>query len=272
MLNQNICRFVPDGNENEKLHVINFVLETHEQKLSGLKSASVYQMYYVKSGKGFLHTSGGKRELNVGDVFFTFPSSPFAIESVCNFEYMYASYLGARANKIYESLGITRHNCVFTNLSEAEPFWIEALKVPKEASGLRIESVILYTFSLIAERILPQKKENHSEDAVLLIKKYIDDNISDSELSLERISAALSYNAKYVSSLFKRKMGVGISEYISTVRIQRACALMEQGFSGIKDISSLCGFKDALYFSRVFKSKIGISPSEHVARLKGSAT
>ena len=272
MENQNICRFVPDGSENEKLHVINFVLETKLQKFNGLKSSSTYQMYYVKSGKGILHTSGGKHELNAGDVFFTFPSSPFAIESVCDFEYMYASYLGARSNKIYDSLGITRYNCIFNGFTEAEGFWIDALTVPKEAAGLRIESVILYTFSLIAERILPQKKENHSEDAVLLIKKHIDDNISDSELSLERISAALSYNAKYVSSLFKRKMGVGISEYISTVRIQRACALMEQGFSGIKDISSLCGFKDALYFSRVFKSKIGVSPSEHIARIKENVT
>ena len=107
-----------------------------------------------------------------------------------------------------------------------------------------------------------------STTAIYAIKKYIDDSISDSTLSLEKISTALSYNAKYISSLFKRKMGVGISEYISTVRIQHACALMEQGFSGIKDISALCGFKDALYFSRVFKSKIGVSPSEHIAKLK----
>ena len=123
MENKNICRFVPDGSENEKLHVINFVLETKPQKFGGLKSSSTYQMYYVKSGKGILHTSGGKHELNAGDLFFTFPSSPFAIESVSDFEYMYASYLGARSNKIYDSLGITRYNCIFNGFRLSYNLW-----------------------------------------------------------------------------------------------------------------------------------------------------
>ena len=268
MSDQNICRFIPDGSENEKLHVINFVLETKTKPFMGLKNSSVYQMYYVKNGEGLLHTGGGKCTLKEGNIFFTFPSSPFEIESVCDFEYMYISYLGTRASKINENLGINRHNCVFEGYKEAETFWLSSIKTPKEASALRTESVMLYTFSLLAERLLPKQSEKNSDDAVLLIKKHIDDNLTDTELSLEKISTELSYNAKYVSSLFKKKMGIGVSEYIATVRIQHACTLMEQGFTSIKDISNMCGFKDALYFSKVFKKKMGISPKMHIEEIK----
>lgn len=269
MNDQNICRFIPDGSENERLHVINFVLETKGKKFVGLKNSSVYQIYYVKKGEGLLHTSGGKRPLKEGDIFFTFPSSPFEIESVRDFEYMYISYLGTRANKIHENLGINRHSCVFEGYKEAEEFWMSSIQSPKEASSLRVESVMLYTFSLLAEKILPKQHESSSDDAVLLIKKYIDDNLTFSELSLDSISAELSYNAKYISTLFKKKMGIGISEYIATVRVQHACTLMEQGFTSIKDIASMCGFKDALYFSKVFKKKMGISPKMHVEEMRG---
>ena len=264
---RNICRFIPDGGKNEKLHVINFVLETKQRNFVGLKNSSVYQIYLVKKGDGILHTSGGTRKLKEGDIFFTFPSAPFAIEDLCDFEYMYISYLGARASKIHDSLGINRHNCVFEDFGEAVDFWTSSLQTPKEASALRIESVLLYSFSLLAQRILPKQGSSSSDDAVLLIKKHIDDNLSSCELSLDTISSELSYNAKYISSLFKKKMGIGITEYISTVRIQHACALMEQGFTSIKDISALCGFKDALYFSKVFKQKMAISPREHITRL-----
>lgn len=267
MNTENICRFIPDSSENEKLHVINFVLETKEKKFNGLTSSSIYQMYYVKNGEGILHTSQGKHKLCAGDIFFTFPSSPFAIESVSDFEYMYISYLGARGNKICESLKISRHNCVFNGFDEAESFWTSALLVPKEAADLRVESILLYTFSLLAERFLPQANEVSSDDTALLIKKYIDDNLPDFDLSLEKIGEELSYNPKYISTVFKKKMGLGVSEYIATVRIQHACTLMEQGFTSIKDISSMCGFKDSLYFSKVFKKKMGHSPKEHISEL-----
>ena len=64
---QNICHFIPDGSENEKLHIINFVLGTKVQKFSSLKNPSVQQMYYVKNGEGILHTSGGKQVLKKGE-------------------------------------------------------------------------------------------------------------------------------------------------------------------------------------------------------------
>ena len=273
MNDKNICLFAPDGNGNEKLHVINYVLEKKHPTFNGLKRSSVYQMYYVIGGEGVLRTSNKDFKLERGDIFFTFPSSPFAVESLCDLEYMYVSYLGVRANMICDSLGINRNNCVFRQYSEVEPFWRDALTVSKEASTLRFESVALYTFSVLAERLIPTKRNSSSDDAVQLAKKYIDENISNSELSLEKISAELSYNTKYLSSLFKRKMGIGISEYISTVRIQHACTLMEQGFTSIKDIAAQCGFKDALYFSKVFKRTMTQSPKEHIAQIekKGQA-
>ena len=95
-------------------------------------------------------------------------------------------------------------------------------------------------------------------------KKYIDDNFTDPGLSLNSIGKELQYNPKYISGLFKEKMGIGINEYINTARCQQACTLIDQGLSCVKEISALSGYNDALYFSKVFKKRIGVSPKQYI--------
>lgn len=263
--NHNICRFIPMRKDYEAIHTVNFVLETKWQSYDCLKSNSVSRMNYVTSGEGILHTPGHARKLEKGDIFFVLPAVPFAIESLDNFEFMYISYIGSRADMLMDKLGISGQNCVFPGFPEVEEFWKSSLEAESPLYDLRSESVLLYTFSVMGSRLLVDDKEVKKEvSAAELIKKYVDDNFSDEELSLEKISLELSYHKKYLSSVFKNRYRIGIVEYLNFVRIQHACALIEQGFTCVKDIAQLCGFKDSLYFSKVFKKKMASSPREYM--------
>lgn len=84
-MEQNICHFIPFHKDFHSIHTINFVLETKLQQYDRLKSESVYKMYYVRSGQGYIHTPGKITPLMQGDIFFTFPAAPFAIESMEDF-------------------------------------------------------------------------------------------------------------------------------------------------------------------------------------------
>ena len=106
-----------------------------------------------------------------------------------------------------------------------------------------------------------------TEKTFLIIKKYIDDNFTSCDLSLNCISKELLYNPKYISGLFKKKMNIGLVEYINTIRIQYACTLISQGFTSVKELAVLSGYKDALYFSKVFKKKMGVSPKQYIFSL-----
>ncbi len=81
----------------------------------------------------------------------------------------------------------------------------------------------------------------------------------------------LGYNAKYLSTCFKRKMNIGFSEYVRTLRINNAVFLMDHGVESVKNVAFLSGFQDALYFSKVFKATVGQSPSEYIEKLYSSA-
>lgn len=264
MEENNICRFIPYQNSGEQIRILHYVLETKRQNFESFKCISMYRMHLVTQGEGYLHTPNGSHMLSAGDIFFCMPAVLYAIESGADFQYVYIGYLGAHANAIMDKLKITGSNCIFHGFSGLCDFWLEGLHANPNVADLRSESVLLYTFSVLGDAFFENDKlENQESSVVLQIRKYIEDHLSDTELSLVKISKELMYHQKYLSAVFKSVMRVGISEYITTLRIQQACTLMNQGFTSSKDIAFLCGYNDPLYFSKVFKARIGVSPREY---------
>ena len=270
-MNKNVCHFIPYHKDYHSIHTIHFVLEIKPQIYHALKSESVYKMYYVCSGNGFIHTKGQIQPLSAGDVFFTFPAHPFSLESGEHFSYMYISFLGTRGNMIMEKLKISNHNFLFHNCNEVSSFWKNGLKTNSEMTDLISESILLYTFTFLAEKTVPLADKNtKNSNAFSLIKKYIDDNFSNTNFSLDIISSVLKYNKKYISAVFKKNMGMGIIEYLNTIRIQQACTMARQGFTSVNDIAACCGFADPQYFSKVFKRKMGVAPGIYIKSMKNS--
>lgn len=269
-MKQNICHFIPFHKDTYSIHTINFVLETKPQLYDRLKSESVYKMYYVCSGKGYIHTTGQITPLTQGDLFFTFPAASFAIESVENFTYMYISFIGLRGNMIMESLNISSNNFLFHNADEVQNFWEKGILANSKVMEFISESVLLYTFSFLGNRLLPDNKQQKQQHSVDLIKKYLDDHFTEHNFSLEAMSRNLCYNKKYISHVFKKHFGIGIIEYLNTVRIQNACTMIAQGFTSINDIADRCGYADAQYFSKIFKTKMGVVPTQYINHVQAN--
>lgn len=262
---ENICHFIPYRNDYNSLHTINFVLETETIQYSGIKPCCVYRVYYIKDGTGKLHTHGKVIPLKKNDVFIVFPDFAHSIESEDNFSFMYISFLGSRANMILDKLKITTANFFFENCSEILKFCEYGINTAGENSDWIAESVLLFTFSCLSQTLFPSETRKKEKNNVpFIIKKFIDDNFSDSNLSLAHISSNISYSPKYISGIFKKEFKIGINEYINALRIQHACTLMNQGFTSITDISAQCGFEDPQYFSKVFKAKMEIPPKEYL--------
>ncbi len=262
-----VCHFIPEHKDTVSVQIINFVLETKQQLAENKKTSPVYIMNYVLSGTGTFHTAMGSYPLSAGDVFFCLPASSYAVESGEDFQYMYISFFGTRANMIMDGLNISTQHCVFKGFSHLAPVWTEAIDASPALSGLRSEGLLLYTFSFL-KADLQTEAEPGPDVTTALIKKYIDEHAGDPDLSVEKISNDLSYNKKYISVSFKKKYKIGIAEYINTVRIQTACKLMEQGYTNIAEIAFLCGYKDPLYFSKVFKTHLGSSPRTRLMELQ----
>ncbi|QQZ09859.1 helix-turn-helix domain-containing protein [Heyndrickxia vini] len=86
-------------------------------------------------------------------------------------------------------------------------------------------------------------------------------------ITLDNLAELCCLSPNYLSSLFKKEVGIPISEYIQQQRIEEAKKLLVLTKHPISDISTWLNFNDQSYFIKVFKKFIGITPrqfrSEH---------
>jgi AraC-like DNA-binding protein len=115
----------------------------------------------------------------------------------------------------------------------------------------------------IAASILSLRtEENSSLVLIQSVKSYIDDNYGN-EISLELLSQKTFISSSYISQLFKKTFGIGVSDYVSQVRLEKAKRLLEDENLKIEEIAELVGMSNSTYFITKFKRKYGVTPNQH---------
>ena len=267
MIYDNVCMFIPISSNYGDVHVLHFVREASPE-VKQARTLAYYRIHIVTEGTGVLRVPSGEKQVKKGDLFFALPAVPYTLQTAENFTCNYIDCLGEQINSIAEHLKLSVKNCVFSGYDELIPVWEHALNMPQEVSDLSSKSTLYATFAAIGAHILPPAQVRKETTAASLIKKYIDENFTSPTLSLKTLSKQFSYNPKYISSLLATQLQITFKTYLNSIRIQNACALMQQGFTGVKNIAGLCGFTDPLYFSKIFKMHTGVSPTDFIHNLQ----
>ena len=101
-----------------------------------------------------------------------------------------------------------------------------------------------------------------TDQAIELAKKYIAENYAG-ECSLRDVANYAHLSPNYLSSVFKKKVGMSMNSYIAVVRINEAKRLLKSTAEGIYEIGEKVGYRDPKHFRKVFKENVGISPAKY---------
>ena len=118
----------------------------------------------------------------------------------------------------------------------------------------------------IEKQTLAERGNNSKNYVVEMAREYIALNFTG-DISLENIAGICHCNSSYISSIFKKKTGKSVSEYINEIRINRARLLLWVSPKSVTQISYDVGYNDSGYFSRVFKKYAGVSPEVYRKRM-----
>lgn len=110
--------------------------------------------------------------------------------------------------------------------------------------------------------LLSERKSVRSDTLIEQAKAYIEEHLSE-KLALADVAGYLNISSGHLSNTFKKFTGVTISDYIATVKINRAKELIHTHKYLMYEISDMLGFENPYYFSKVFKKVTGMAPREY---------
>ena len=110
---------------------------------------------------------------------------------------------------------------------------------------------------------------NRYRDIVDSAVKYIEENFSDEELSLNQLASHVNVSPNHLSTIFSQQTGKTFIKYLTEYRMDKAKELLRCTSKRSSEVSEAVGYKDPHYFSYMFKKTVGMTPTNY--RGTGSA-
>lgn len=164
----------------------------------------------------------------------------------------------------FSKLKLDKHNCVISHSFDhrIDVLFQDIYDSFKKDNHFRTTASSFILFDTIDKINLKTNDTSQSEHLFKTILNYIDDNMSEN-LSVNQISKANSIDRTYLYKLFQTHKGIGPSEYIQELKLQKACSLLRKSSLTITEIAYETGFSSSSYFSKFFHSKLEIAPSTY---------
>lgn len=99
--------------------------------------------------------------------------------------------------------------------------------------------------------------------------EYINQHYAD-DLTLTEIAGYIGLNETYFSHLFKKTTGVNFTDYVNSLRIDKAKEILRTEDYSIYQVAEKVGYTNISYFSRIFKQWVGVGPFEYKKSSKNS--
>src|SRR5262249_52901900 len=86
--------------------------------------------------------------------------------------------------------------------------------------------------------------------------------------SIERMAAAADMAPRSFHRKFARAIGMTPAQYLTNLRLEKACALIEHEQATLKTVARKSGFGSAVNMQHSFSKRLGVTPSEYLARFR----
>ncbi|MCI8326435.1 MAG: helix-turn-helix domain-containing protein, partial [Lachnospiraceae bacterium] len=96
-------------------------------------------------------------------------------------------------------------------------------------------------------------------DYTEFVKKYIEEHYMK-EIHLGDLALVAHVSSSYLSTRFKKEMGISFTEYLVTYRINKAKELLKNSNATCKEVGAAVGYYDDVQFSKMFKKYVGVAP------------
>lgn len=204
-----------------------------------------------------LIVDGNSTVLNIGirhstfqSAFFDILNSPLSIS-----KYFQSALYGAQNNEIFFRKGMDPFarelvlmicRCQHRKTPEANPLSVHLT-----------QSLLYYLAGNSKEHSVFNISEYFHSEA-MEIKMYIILHYRD--ITLEALAQHFSFSPSYMSRLIKKYFGISYSQLLQSIRLEKACELLQNTDMSITDVCSQIGYENESYFIKIFHNTFHTTP------------
>lgn len=238
-----------------------------------------YQIIYIASGIAHFHFDNPENEtiVHAGNIVLFRPKEfqKYEYYGKDKTEVFWVHFTGNNVKNILRRYGFPDDKRIFqvgtsmeyerifkqmiSELQRTQPNYQEMLVL------LLQELLITFNREITKEHVLKNEfLDKQMETAI----NYFNANYN-LEINIEEYAASKGMSVSWFIRNFKKYTGKPPAQYICSLRMTNAQALLETTTYSVNEISRIVGYNNPLYFSRLFHKQKGCSPSEYRNRIKG---
>ncbi len=220
------------------------------------------EILLVMSGYLIIKVPGNNEEkISAGEAAFFFPYQPHEYYRPCGCEYFRFNYSSSIANSFFvKNQGRVGRVARFTYDAECAKPILKRLHTWSMPDELKIKSFVYSLISDFSSQV--ELVAQNADDTILSRAIMYLTNAPCEGMTLSSVAKAIGCCDKYLSRAVNSIAGVSFSTFLSSIRIEKAIALLESGDKTMLEISEKCGFGSERSFYRQFQSVTGLTPRQ----------
>ncbi len=149
-----------------------------------------------------------------------------------------------------------------------KPFNFDVLNI-KVKNLMTLNTSLKNTYTKQIKVLAPEIKIESSDEKLMdSVMRYIEENLTDSQLSVEELSKNVNMSRSSLYNKLLELTGQTPVEFIRSVKLEKAAVLLEKSDQTIAQVAYSVGFSTPNYFTKSFKAKYNMLPSEYVQKKK----
>ena len=237
-----------------------------------------YEIFYIDSGSVEFGLEDSVTTAKAGDVIFMHPGTNHYVKKIEGIDYHYYamvfdnSVLGNQGEPVrntLDSIRVSRFiklpDAVLMKLRDATKFSQEKRfghELFVKSVLFDIISCVLLTNQYVEITDNRRTEQRHTVNAVEDTLSYIREHYREN-ITLDDILKITSYSKSHFIRLFKKNIGMNLTDYINKYRIEKSCLDLIYTSKNITEIATENGFNTVQYFSKTFKNYMKCTPKQY---------
>lgn len=235
----------------------------------GSKRRDYHFIHFVVKGEGTLQIQDKSYPIHPNQLFIV-PAdevSTYCASMENPWKYCWIGFLGIQSGRFLRSLmhcGPKRFvlDCRNVSFYERQIEHILNISGKQISTHLQSNGIMYNLIGTLLEELGADDPEDLDISIPYQAKQYMEMHYHNS-LQIADVAEAVGVHANYLANIFQEKYHVTPKQYLSNLRIKKACKLLLDTDHPVYIIANSVGFTDQLAFSKFFRKTIGIPPSDY---------